>query len=380
MKLCLNPNKEQQREFLNFAGANRFAYNESLTYWQGYYQSNGKSPTLQQLIEHLQDLKYNYLEYEWLNDIPEAITKQACKDLVVAYKRFFKGLVRKPKFKKKGKCEVSFFQRTDKFHAVDDTHVKITGIKNPVKVRKNYRWWLPHLKNYSVLNPRVKFDGKYWYITFGLYVNHHDMKAQGDLIGVDLGIKELATCSDNINAPNINYTEKVKKIEHRLKLLQRRLSRKYEAGVTIDTQGSKHYHKTKNTIKLEKKIRLVHRELYNIRNNYLHQVTYELVSRAKSIAIEDLNVKGMMKNKHLSKAILQQEWGRFRQYLTYKCEFYGVDLTVADRFYPSSKRCSQCGNIKQDLKLKDRTYKCAKCGYIENRDLNAAKNLALLLV
>ena len=170
---------------------------------------------------------------------------------------------------------------------------------------------------------------------------------------------------------NINKTYAVRKIEKRLKKLQRQVSRKYEQN-----KKGKEYVKTKNIIKLEKQIQQVDRRLANIRNNYLHRTTTSIVkTKPYRVVIEDLNVKGMMKNKHLSDAIRKQGFYEFRRQLGYKCKFRGIELVVADRFYPSSKTCSQCGKINKDLKLKDRVYSCS-CGLSIDRDLNACINLS----
>ena len=163
----------------------------------------------------------------------------------------------------------------------------------------------------------------------------------------------------------------VRKIEKRLKRLQKQVSRKYEKN-----KKGKEYVKTKNIIKLEKQIQQVHGRLANIRNNYLHQTTTNIVkTKPYRVVIEDLAVSDMMKNKHLSDAIRKQGFSEFRRQLEYKCNFRGIKFVVADRFYPSSKSCSQCGKIKKDLKLKDRVYKCS-CGLNIDRDLNASINLS----
>ena len=186
-----------------------------------------------------------------------------------------------------------------------------------------------------------------------------------------MGLKDLAICSDGTVYKNINKTYVVRKIEKRLKRLQKQVSIKYEKN-----KKRKEYVKTKNIIKLEKQIQQVHRRLANIRKNYLHQTTTSIVkAKPYRVVIEDLNVKGMMKNKHLSDAIRKQGFYEIRRQLEYKCNFRGIELIVADRFYPSSKSCSQCGKIKKDLNLKDRVYKCS-CGLNIDRDLNASVNLS----
>lgn len=222
-------------------------------------------------------------------------------------------------------------------------------------------------------NPRVSFDNKYWYLSVGVEVPKKEKTLTDVSLGIDLGIKELAVCSNGTIYKNINKTQRVKKLEKRLKRLQRKLSRKYEQNKTKERKVVK----TKNAIKLEKRIQLLHRKLANIRKNHLHQTTSDIVkTKPCRIVLEDLNVMGMMKNKHLAKSIAEQGFYEFRRQLTYKCELHGIELVIADRFYPSSKTCSCCGAIKKDLKLSDRTYHCNKCGLVMDRDLNASINLA----
>ncbi|MGM0216814.1 RNA-guided endonuclease InsQ/TnpB family protein [Enterococcus sp. AZ109] len=194
----------------------------------------------------------------------------------------------------------------------------------------------------------------------------------GETLGIDLGIKDLAIVSNGKVYKNINKTGKVKKIEKRLRRLQRKVSRKYE----MNKEGIR-FAKTSNIYKLEKEIRHTHRRLANIRQNHLHQTTTEIVKTKPSrIVVETLNVKGMMKNKHLAKSVAQQKIYEFKRQLQYKCEGYGIELVEADKFYPSSKLCHECGHKKVDLRLSDRTYHCDKCGYTADRDHNASLNLA----
>ncbi|MDM1018554.1 RNA-guided endonuclease InsQ/TnpB family protein, partial [Clostridium perfringens] len=220
-------------------------------------------------------------------------------------------------------------------------------------------------------NPRISYDNKYWYISVGIEQEQIKEDLTDVSLGIDLGLKDLAICSDGTVFKNINKSNVVSKIEKRLKRLQKQVSRKYEKN-----KKGKEYVKTKNIIKLEKNIQQIHRRLANIRNNYLHKTTISIVkTKPYRVVIEDLNVKGMMKNKHLSDSIRKQGFYEFKRQLEYKCKFRGIKLVVADRFYPSSKTCSQCGEIKKDLKLKDRVYNCS-CGLSIDRDLNASINLS----
>ena len=221
-------------------------------------------------------------------------------------------------------------------------------------------------------NPRISFDGKYFYISVGIEIENPKLELTGESIGIDLGIKDLAICSNNMKFENINRTKTVRKLEKRLRRLQRKVSNKYEQN----KEGRK-FVKTSNIIKLEKEIRLLHRRLSNIRNNHIHQATTLIVkTKPSKVVMETLNIKGMMKNKHLSKAIVSQGLYEFKRQLKYKCEFYGIEFIEADRWYPSSKTCSKCGHIKTTLSLSERTYTCEECGAVIDRDYNASVNLS----
>ena len=362
-KIRLFPTEEQEKDFIRFSGASRWCWNECLAYRDNRYSESKQKTTIQECIEHLQDLKYGSEEYKWLQDIPEAITKQVVKDLDKSFKEFFKGIKRYPKFKKKGKCKVSFYQRTDKFRQVDDTHVKITGVKAPVRIHK----CIIPLK---VLNTRISYDNKFWYLSYSYEVPEKECTHSDIVLGVDLGIKNFAVISDGRVYKNINKTFRMRKLQKRRKRLQRKLSRKYLCS---------HYQKTSNIKKLENVLRLLDRRIANIRKTYIHTVTRDLVRNTpRKIVIEDLNIRGMMKNRHLSKSIQEQAFYTFREYLTYKCKLYNIELLIADRFFPSSKRCSRCGSIKDVLKLSERVYTCEHCHLVIDRDLNASINLASL--
>ena len=292
------------------------------------------------------------------------VAKQAVKDGCDAYKRFFKGLSDKPQFKSRRKSKKSFYNDNCKLKV---KYGKFINIEKVGWIKTNEQ--IPIGVKYS--NPRISYDNKYWYISVGIEEEEIQEKLTDVSLGIDLGLKELAVCSNGKVYKNINKSYAVRKIEKRLKRLQKQVSRKYEQN-----KKGKEYVKTKNIIKLEKQIQQTHRRLANIRNNYLHQTTTNIVkTKPCRVVIEDLNVKGMMKNKHLSDAIRKQGFHEFKRQLQYKCKFRGIELVVADRFYPSSKTCSQCGEIKKDLKLKDRVYKCS-CGLSIDRDLNASINLS----
>lgn len=369
IKIVLYPTKEQEVQFKQFCGTSRFIYNSCLAYNKKCYETNGESCNLQDLLYYVRTLKYS-TEYEWLQSIPEAVQKQSVKDLMSAYKHFFKsgGF---PKYKKKNKGVQSFYQRTDKMHlGKEENTIKLTGIKEMVKFKNYSRYDISECIQ-QPLNPRVKYDGKHWYLTFSFECVSQGFKLSSEKLGVDLGVKDLATVSNGLVFKNINKSSYLKKLNRKLKRLQRKVSRKYLANKVGDK-----FVKTNNIRKLEKQIKLLYRRIANIRDNYIHTVTSYLVkTKPNEIVIEDLNVSDMMKNKHLSRAIAEQQFYKFREYLTYKCEEMGIKLTVIDRFYPSSKLCSQCGAYKKILKLSDRIYKCENCGLEIDRDFNASLNL-----
>ena len=224
--------------------------------------------------------------------------------------------------------------------------------------------------NGKYMNPRFTYDGLYWYISVSIETPNNTSDPSNEGIGIDLGLKDLAICSDGNVYKNINKTQRVKKLEKRKRRLQRSISRRYESN----KKGERHC-KTRNIAKRERERLKVSRRLTNIRHNHIHQITSEIIKRKPSfICIEDLNVSGMMKNKHLSKSLQQQGLYEFRRQIEYKSAWNSIPVIVADRFFPSSKLCSCCGTIKTDLKLSDRIYRC-NCGNIIDRDIQASLNL-----
>ena len=218
----------------------------------------------------------------------------------------------------------------------------------------------------------ISFDGKYWYLSYteDIKTKVTNLPKYTDGIGVDLGIKTLATISDGTRVPNIKSFRRVRILEKRLKRLQRKVSRKY-----LINKCNKH-NKTKNIIKLEKQIKLIHRSIRNIRINHIRKFVSVLVKKQpKYIAVEDLNVKGMMRNKYLAKDIVNCSFYTIREYIIRKATERGIVVRLVDRFYPSSKTCSNCGSYKRDLKLSQRVYNCNHCQEKIDRDLNAALNI-----
>ena len=371
--LC--PNNKQKTKLFQYAGAARFAYNWALGREQENDKNGGKFIPEKELRKEFTQLKKTE-EYAWLNNISNNVTKQAIKDAVEAYKKFFEGYAGFPRFKSKKHSVPAFYQDNVKIQFTD-THVKLEGFAASRKKNKQKLNWIrlsEHSRipaeNVKYRNPRIKYDGINWWITVSIEYEDTGNTPSNEGIGIDLGVKELAVCSDGYHYQNINKTQKVKKLEKRKRRLQRSISRKYEKN-----KKGEHYCKTSNIIKSEKKLLKLNHRLTNLRQNYLHQTTSEIIKREPSfICMEDLNVKGMMKNRHLSKAVQQQCFGEFRRIMEYKSAWNHIPVMIADRFFPSSKLCSCCGKIKQDLKLSDRIYKC-ECGNIIDRDYQAALNL-----
>ena len=376
MKVRLQPNKKQLTKLFQYAGTARFAYNWTILKEQENYKKGNGFLSNNELRKEFTKLKKKS-EYNWLNSISNNVTKQAIKDACNSYNRFFKNQSKYPKLKSKKHSKLSFYQDNITIQFTN-THVKIEGFSKSKKRNKQKLNWIKLCEkgriptNCKYFNPRFIYDGLHWYISIGIEIDNKTNISLNEGIGIDLGIKNLAICSDENTYKNINKTNKVKKIEKRKRRLQRSISRRYEKN-----KKGERYCKTSNIIKREKELLKVIKRLTNIRRNHLHQITSEIVKRKPSfICIEDLNVSGMMKNKHLSKAIQQQGFYEFRRQIQYKSEWNNITVILADRFFPSSKLCSCCGEIKKDLKLSDRVYKC-DCGNIIDRDFQASLNLKM---
>lgn len=374
IRVMLLPNNKQKTKLFQYANTARFAYNWALGREQENYKNGEKFISDGDLRKEFTQLK-KADEYTWLNNVSNNVTKQAIKDACEAYRDFFKGYTKFPRFKSKKHSVPKFYQDNVKIQFTD-THVKVEGFATSKKKNKQKLNWIRLAEHGRIptyckyCNPRIKYDGINWYITIGIEYEDSATLPSNEGVGIDLGIKDLAICSDGNTYKNINKSQKVKKLEKRKRRLQRSISRRYEKN----KKGAS-YCKTSNIIKSEKELLKLNHRLTNIRQNYLHQTTSEIVKREPSfICIEDLNVSGMMKNRHLSKAVQQQGFYEFRRQIEYKSAWNNISVIIADRFFPSSKLCSCCGNIKKDLKLSDRIYMC-KCGNVIGRDYQAALNL-----
>ncbi|GAA0125886.1 RNA-guided endonuclease TnpB family protein [Clostridium sp. CTA-19] len=367
-KVRLYPTKEQEQKLWQSVGTARFIYNWTLAKQQENYKNGGKFISDNVLRKEITILKKT--ELNWLNEVSNNVAKQAVKDACDAYKRFFNGLSDKPRFKSRRKCKPSFYNDTSKLK-IKDNIVLIEKV-GWITIRKNS---IP--MNCKYTNPRISFDGKYWFIAVGIEKEKLLVELTNESIGIDVGVKDLAICSNGMTFKNINKTKEVKRLKKVLKRKQRKISRKYEINkIESEVKSRCQFKKTNNIIKLEKEIKLLHRRLANIRSNHIHQATNMIVrTKPSRVVMETLNIKNMMKNRHLSKAIAEQSLYDFKVKMKYKCAIYGIEFVEADKWFPSSKTCSKCGAIKKDLKLKDRVYQCS-CGLKIDRDFNASINLS----
>ena len=386
MKIALNLTDEQVQQMWKSAGVARWSYNYAITrakkHYLNYLEDNttvSKTLTEGQIRKELTVLKNK--THPWLKEGGSNVIKQAVKDWNDARIRVFKGLGEAPKYKSRNISKPSFYVNYESLRRVNGGFrgEKLGFVKTTQPLPR-----IPKGSHYK--SPRISFDGKYWYLSFSYEVPDISVDLTDLVIGVDLGVKNLATLSTGEFIENINKSRRVKQLEKQLRREQRHLARQMQANtkgyLTTANGGRKPIYKRplelcSNIQETKRKIKLIHRKLHSIRMNHLHQTTFYLVKQLpKGIVIEDLNVKGMLKNKHLAKHIQNAMFYEFRRQLEYKCLQCGIYLVVADRFYPSSKTCSYCGSIKSDLKLKERVYKCDSCGLEKDRDLNAAENLA----
>ena len=337
-KVRLYPSSIQEQKLWQSVGTARFIYNWTLTMQEENYKNGGKFIHDKELRKELTQLKKT--ELSWLNEVSNNVAKQAVKDACKVYRKFFDGLAGKPKFKSRKRSKKSFYNDNMKLKVKGN---KLVNIEKVGWIKTNEQ--IPVGIKYT--NPRISFDGKYWYLAVGLEHNLPQIELTTESIGIDVGIKVLAVCSNGMVFKNINKSKEVKRLKKVLKRKQRQCSNKYEKN-----KKGKEFVKTENIAKLEKQIRLLHRELANIRSNHIHQATNKIAkAKPSKIVMETLNIKGMMKNRHLSKAIAEQCLYEFKRQMKYKSEFYSIEFVEADRWFPSSKTCSECGYKKAKLAL-----------------------------
>lgn len=378
----INPTEQQKQKINQSIGICRWLYNQYL--WKNkqlYAQfKNGEIGKKESFMSANDFDKYinNEVkiqeEYKWINNCGSKARKKAIQNAETSYKRFFKGQSSFPRFKKKNKSNVGlYFPKNNKTDWKIERHrINIPTLK---WVKLKEFGYIP--SNKKVINGTVTTKANRYYISVLIEetneVNYTRNTKEG--IGVDLGVKDFAICSYGETYKNINKTKEVKRLEKKLLREQRKLSRKYES-LKIRNKIEKEVATRQNIQKQIVKVQKIHHRLFNIRNNYINYVISELLKRNPSyITIEDLNIKGMMKNRHLSKAISKQNFYSFRNKLKCKCKWNSIELRIVDRFYPSSKTCHECGSINKGLKLSDREWVCEECGVIHDRDYNASLNL-----
>ena len=370
-KTEINPTQEQKSRINRTIGTCRYVYNFYLAYNKELHDNGKKFMTGKSFSVWLNN-EYipNNPDKAWIKDVYSKAVKKSIEDGCTAFTRFFKHQSAFPNFKKKGKSDVKmyFVKNNPKDCACERHRIKIPTLG---WVRLKEKGYIPTTKDeWKIKSGTVSIKADRYYVS--VLVEIPDPQAvnnSNDGIGIDLGIKELAILSNGKTYKNINKSARLKKLEKQLRREQRCLSRKYENRKKGEvTQRA-------NIQKQKLKVQKLHHKIDNIRTDYINKIIAEIVKTKPSyITIEDLNVSGMMKNRHLSKAVASQKFYEFRTKLKAKCDGNGIELRVVDRFYPSSKLCHCCGQIKKDLKLSDRVYRCS-CGYVEDRDFNAALNL-----
>jgi putative transposase len=370
-KTEINPTEEQIHKINQTIGTCRYIYNFYIATQKERYENGEK---FQSAIDFSKWLNNEYLphhtEYSWIKEVSSKSVRRSIDNAYGAFLKFFKKQSRFPRFKKKGKSNVKmYFVKTD---AKATIRCERHRIKIPTLgwVRLKEKGYIPTTRDgYVIKSGTVSEKAGRYYVSILVEVPNVSVKQPSNPgIGIDLGIKDLAICSDGNTYNNINKTQEVKRLEKKLKREQRSLSRMYENKKKGETTQ-------KNIQKQKRKIQKLYHRLDNIRTDYINKTIAKIVKTKPSyIAVEDLNISGMMKNRHLSKAVAGQKFYEFRTKLTNKCHQNNIELRIVSRWFPSSKICNCCGNIKKDLKLSDRIYKC-ECGYEEDRDFNASLNL-----
>ena len=374
-KTEINPTLEQKQIIHKTIGVCRYVYNFYLSHNKEIYDAEKRFVSGREFSKWLNNtyLRENP-DKSWIKEVSSKSVKQSIMNADTAFKKFFRQKSGFPKYKKKGISDVKmYFVKTD-------SKAVIRCERHRIKI-PTLGWMRLKEKGYFPTNPdthiiksgTVSMKAGRYYVS--ILVEEPPQMPTGaftDGIGIDLGLKSLLVSSNGIKKQNINQTKTIRKLRKQLKRKQRCLSRKYEELKKRKKKGEA----TRQNIQKQKlKVQKLHQRIANIRTNYINQCVNELVkTKPAFITIEDLNISGMMKNRHLSKAIASQKFYEFRVKLEAKCKENGIELRIADRFYPSSKMCHHCGFVKKNLKLSDRIYRCT-CGYIEDRDVNASLNL-----
>ena len=370
-KTEINPTEEQKVKIRKTIGTCRYIYNFYLAHNKELHDNGEKFMSGKSFSVWLNN---EYLPQNpdklWIKEVSSKSVKHSIENGCVAFTRFFKHQSAFPNFKKKGKSEVKmyFVKNNPKDCRCERHRINIPSLG---WVRMKEKGYFPTTKDgYVIKSGHVSIKADRYYVSVLIEIpNNKIANNSNEGIGIDLGIKDFAIVSNGKTSKNINKSAKLKKLEKQLIREQRSLSRKYENIKKGESTQRANIQKQKRVVQK------LHHKIDNIRTDYINKTIAEIVKTKPSyITIEDLNVSGMMKNRHLSKAVASQKFYEFRTKLQAKCKESGIELRVVNRWYPSSKTCHCCGTIKKDLKLSDRIFQC-DCGYIEDRDFNAALNL-----
>ena len=370
-KTEINPSEEQKVKIHRTIGTCRFIYNFYLAHNKGLYDNGEKFMSSNKFRVWLNN---EYLpehpEYSWIREAYSKAVTQSVNNGQAAFTRFFNHESAFPNYKKKGKSDVKmyFVKNNPKDCRCERHRINIPSLG---WVRIKEKGYIPTTKDgYVIKSGTVSIKADRYYVSVLVEISDNKItNNSNEGIGIDLGLKDFAIVSNGKTYKNINKSARLKKSQKQLIREQRCLSRKYENLKKGETA------QRANIQKQKLKVQKLHHRIDNIRTDYINKTITEIVKTKPSyITIEDLNVKGMMKNRHLSKEVASQKFYEFRTKLQVKCNENGIELRIVDRWYPSSKTCHCCGAIKKDLKLSDRIFKC-NCGYIEDRDFNAALNL-----
>ena len=364
------PTKNQEELLRKHIGCCRYIWNHMIEVQKTRYQNGEKYLNHFGMIKLISSIKK---EYEWLNEVSNHSLQLICKDVNTSYQRFFKKISNYPRFKSKKRSKLSYPVRCDRFY-FKNGYVKVEKV-GKIKYKADYpNLNLEEISKFS--DVRISNENDKWILTFSVEYENQVFTEKYGSLGIDLGVGRLAVVSHNgkkLEYKNINKSNRVRKLTSKLKHVQRVISRKYEVGNKLN---EKKYQKTNQILKYEKLARRIYSKISNIRKDQRHKITRELVNLNPAVVImEDLNVKGMMKNKHLAKAISEIGFYDFIRTMKYKCEESNIKFIQANRFFPSSKTCSHCGCIHKNLKLSDRIFECPECGFTIDRDYNAAVNL-----
>ena len=347
-KIHIYPNKKQEELLQKSCDVARYVYNWGLAKWNKEYEE-GNKPNFYQIKKEFNVLKKE--ECPFVMEVSKCVSEYALMDLKSAFTKFFRKQSKHPQFHKK-EIDNTFSLSNDQFKIVDKQYIKIPKSKQLIKLSEPLRF------DGKIMKATISKKANKWFVSISIETTINELKETNNVIGIDLGVKEIATCSNGIIFDNPKW---IKKIERKIKHKQRQISKQ--------KRGSNR--RNRNKLRIQK----LYYKLTNQRNDYLHKLTTYIIRTNDIICLEDLNIRGMVKNHNLAKAISNVSLYELRRQFEYKAKLYGKEIKYIDKWFPSSKTCSNCGNIKNDLTLKDRIYKCQKCGLEIDRDFNASLNI-----